>query len=167
MAHSDCKVLSFVAAERRPRVARGGACQRHAEPLVAMNTICGSPVEPRRGERGCRPSEARTNIYTVNAMAAFSACVQDEKGMQIGERVDFSSHVLPGIADVRFLCLRYIDHYGDTIFNHLQIADLLSDFQLLFAETNLPDRHLIIRSLENLAEQSLSGVHLYLKFIGD
>ena len=61
----------------------------------------------------------------------------------------------------RLLC--YLDPYGDTTFNRLQVEDLLRDLALLLAmEPNPLGGELIA-----LVKRSQDDVHLYVCFYGD
>lgn len=74
---------------------------------------------------------------------------------------------LPDVADLTYICLRFIDPYGDTIFNRPQAAVMLEEWDRLrqsFSERNAETlwadiRKLIVRCSEE--------THTYLKFIGD
>jgi hypothetical protein len=99
-------------------------------------------------------------------MAVISAVVQDEHGNPVGERIDLPADLFPNVNDIRFVCLRFIDAYGDTYFNGLQAPAVLQDLQLL--KTTKPHELVkLINRLEALARVCEKGTHLYLKFIGD
>ena len=61
------------------------------------------------------------------------------------------------------ILLKYIDPYGDTIFNNLQIDDLVADLELL---KEIEDNELIDRII-SLAQECKSEIHTYLTFYGD
>ena len=69
--------------------------------------------------------------------------------------------------DIRFTCLRFVDPYGNTVFNHYQMAPLLEDLRLLRQLEDVMQDETAIQQVEALAEQCQAGVHLYLKLIGD
>ena len=77
------------------------------------------------------------------------------------------THSLPDPDDESFSCIRFIDPYGDTIFNRYQAQVMINEWDRLkntFVETNEEKqweeiRQLIVRCSEE--------PHLYLKFIGD
>jgi len=62
-----------------------------------------------------------------------------------------------------FEVLRYLDLYGDTTFNRLQMDDLLRDLNRL---KNIEDNPLI-NEIISLGEKCLMEVHTYLVFYGD
>lgn len=59
--------------------------------------------------------------------------------------------------------LKYVDPYGDTVFNNLQIDDLVTDLELLkgFEDNELIDK------IVSLAQECKSEIHTYLTFYGD
>jgi hypothetical protein len=62
-----------------------------------------------------------------------------------------------------FKLVKYLDPYGDTIFNHLQMDDLILDFKKL---QNLSYDENIERMMQ-LAVKCKSEPHTYLVFYGD
>jgi len=99
-------------------------------------------------------------------MGMISVLVQDERGIAIGERVDLPTDLFPKADDMRFVCLRFVDPYGDTFFNRLQVQAVLVDLQLLKTTKNKEQLELIHR-LETLVRACEKEPHLYLRFIGD
>ncbi len=61
--------------------------------------------------------------------------------------------------------LKYVDLYGDTTYNSLQLDDLISDLHQL--KLSLPDQGTFIEEIIELAKTSKRKVHTYLKFYGD
>lgn len=74
---------------------------------------------------------------------------------------EFETEVKLGKEEFRLLC--YLDPYGDTTFNCLQIEDLLSDLTLLFAV----QPHPLGDELIALVKRSREDVHMYVRFYGD
>jgi len=63
--------------------------------------------------------------------------------------------------------LRYVDEYGDTVFNKLQMNDLISDVDRLAAREDLkPIERRGLDRLRVIAETCRDAVHLYVWFIG-
>ena len=97
--------------------------------------------------------------------------IQDEKCNNISEVVEdpggVIAHSLPAFVDSTYSCVRFIDPYGDTIFNSLQTTVMIEEWDRLkhsFSEQNAETlwadiRKLIVRCSEE--------PHTYLKFIGD
>jgi len=100
-------------------------------------------------------------------MSVIIAVVQDENGNQIGERVDLLTDLIPDLQDSRFICLRFVDPYGDTVFNCLQVQAILDDLRLLRTTAKINEQQSqIIHRIETLAGVCQKSPHLYLKFIG-
>ena len=66
-----------------------------------------------------------------------------------------------------FPCLRYIDLYGDTTFNQLQLPQLLADLKQALSEAESPETRAHMESLINLVQKAIGSVHTYIKFYGD
>lgn len=77
---------------------------------------------------------------------------------------EFSISDLSILVQGKFKLLIYLDPYGDTIFNNLQIPDLISDLAIL--QDDYPNVELITEVMM-LAKKSLQIVHSYLVFYGD
>ena len=94
---------------------------------------------------------------------------------------DEEGNVLSSVDDPKFIfarflataqlsnttCLRFIDQYGDTIFNQLQTPVLISELEknLEFVPTLDVAEH--IEKILLLARRSNGEIHTYLKFYGD
>jgi hypothetical protein len=97
--------------------------------------------------------------------------LQDERGSEESEMIHDPDGAivlcLPDPADASYSCVRFIDPYGDTIFNRLQAAAMISEWDRLryaFLQNNAGAlwadvRALIVRCSEE--------PHLYLRFVGD
>ncbi len=62
-----------------------------------------------------------------------------------------------------FVLIQYLDPFGDTTFNKLQMSDLIKDLNGL----KKTDSNELIDEICELAERCKSGIHLYLTFYGD
>jgi len=95
---------------------------------------------------------------------------QNESGKVI-DRIDDSQNLLTDLLpndDGSFFCLRFIDWYGDTIFNRLQIKEqFLPEWKRLFRQSLNEEQRRLLRSIEKVAERCLDQPHQYLKSIGD
>lgn len=60
--------------------------------------------------------------------------------------------------------LKYLDQYGDTVFNRLQIKTLLNDLNSTTAYSNYND---LKEEFRELHEEMISQPHLYFRFCGD
>lgn len=65
------------------------------------------------------------------------------------------------------VCLRFIDAFGDTVFNQAQIPALLSELksEVLAQTSSKYSGHL--EKVIKLVEQAAGRTHTYVKFIGD
>ena len=63
--------------------------------------------------------------------------------------------------------LAEIDWNGDTVFNRLQIPRFLSIWQKLAKYSKSPEEVKLVDEVTALGKRCESGIHLYLKFIGD
>ena len=75
--------------------------------------------------------------------------------------------LLPSHDDVSSPCLRYIDWYGDTVFNRLQMKDFLREWAGLRKRATTSEERALIDGITGLAERCRDEPHLYLRFIGD
>jgi len=95
---------------------------------------------------------------------------QDESGNEIAQIPDPDMMVSRLVLHTNLsgtTCLKFIDPYGDTIFNQRQIPTLIEELKII--STVIHDGRVeshILRLIE-LAEQSKGEVHTYLKFLGD
>ena len=63
-----------------------------------------------------------------------------------------------------FKLIRYLDPYGDAVFNHLQMQDLISDLENL---TKIDRNNQLVVEIISLAKRCIEESHLYLVFYGD
>lgn len=75
--------------------------------------------------------------------------------------------VFPRIDDPAYPVLRYLDEYGDTYFNPLQVVQMLKELDLMRRE--LTDENAInsLETLVDIAQVALKLPHRQLVFIGD
>ena len=64
-------------------------------------------------------------------------------------------------------CLRFIDPYGDTTFNRLQIPVLIGELKSALEKVRDNEIKDHLRRVIDLAEKSRDKVHTHLKFYGD
>ena len=93
--------------------------------------------------------------------------VQDEHGVAIGKPVDLPSDLFPEEADSRFVCLKSVDLYGDTVFNRIQARSLRADLQLLNEGLAGERDRMLVEETIALVDLCLAEPHRYIKFIGD
>lgn len=93
--------------------------------------------------------------------------IQDEHGGTLAQYsapplgLPFLKLAPPGSA-----CFRFIVPWGDTTFNEEQIKVLLGELRDAAANTDNPTRQRELKSVIEFIEGA-TGVHVYVKFIGD
>jgi hypothetical protein len=93
--------------------------------------------------------------------------VQDENGDKLSQGIDAPNSLLSRPNDLRFTCLRFVDPYGDTIFNRVQLEPLREDIRFLRETCQSTEHEVVLRGIESLIGQCQAEPHLYLKLIGD
>src|SRR5579863_2789763 len=91
-----------------------------------------------------------------------------EKG-HVEDQVVDERNVLHGLilADETSHVLQYLEPYGDTVLNHLQMPKFLIEWETVEARATTPDEKALISGVRRLAGRCLEGHHEYLKFVGD
>ena len=75
--------------------------------------------------------------------------------------------LIPDHDDESFVCWRFIEPYGRTVFNRRQMPTFIQELdQLLTSAKDGPERHGMLR-LRVLASTVLAQHHLYLVLLGD
>jgi hypothetical protein len=62
---------------------------------------------------------------------------------------------------------RFIDPYGDTVFNKLQLPSFIRDLELILAKENDAGERSLLSEIGALAKRGANESGLYLKFVGD
>ena len=93
--------------------------------------------------------------------------ITNERGEPVSNAISVPAGIFPGLEDGRFTCLRFVDPYGDTTFNSLQLPSLLEDLRLLGESCNDIRAKETILQIQRLVETAQQDVHLYIKLIGD
>ena len=93
--------------------------------------------------------------------------IQDERGHTLS-RYDGPALGLPFVrlAPADSACMRFIVPWGDATFNEAQIEVLKEELQVAAKRTQDSRRLLELHALSSFVEGA-TGVHVYLKFIGD
>jgi len=92
--------------------------------------------------------------------------LQDERGKPVCDEdigIDFP---IP-TGNPSFQLLRYIDPYGNTIFNQLQMDTFLTEWEKIHSEAKAQDEATAWSTVKQWANRCKNEVHLYLRFIGD
>lgn len=66
-----------------------------------------------------------------------------------------------------FTHLSNVDEYGTTIFNRLQVADVLTELERLRSFASKEDEDRVVEELISIAKRVESEVHAFLVFLGD
>ena len=77
------------------------------------------------------------------------------------------SEILPDYNDKSSYCLRFVDLYGDTTFNNLQMNELIHELEAIRETADSNEKRELIEQLLRLSSKCKEQVHLYLKFYGD
>lgn len=94
----------------------------------------------------------------------------DASGRTLGEILDPARKLegaLPPESDDRFPLLRFVDSYGDTVFNRVQASYLREEIARLQQVTGDPAAKRLMEELLRLANECAAAPHRYLKFLGD
>jgi hypothetical protein len=86
---------------------------------------------------------------------------------QVGDPKNILFEILPAFDDVSYYCLRFIDFYGDTTFNRLQMDAFLSEWERVKKLAKTSEELHLLAEVETLAQKCKSEPHFYLKFYGD
>jgi hypothetical protein len=96
--------------------------------------------------------------------------LQDERGGILSSTSDpknLLSNLLPRLSDKSSLMLRYIDPFGDSVFNNLQMDQFLVEWAEVSSKVQTAEERKLVSTIEAMAQRVRDEVHLYLKFIGD
>jgi hypothetical protein len=96
--------------------------------------------------------------------------LEDERGKQLDTVEDPRGHLfrsLPSEGGRAEKLLGYVDRYGDTVFNRLQMDAVLSELSALIADAKEPEQTLLLERIRDLASRCKREAHCYLKFYGD
>lgn len=101
---------------------------------------------------------------------AISLSVVTAKGQQLAcleDPDDRLSRVLPSPDDETFPLLRFVDPYGYTVFNRVQLEALESELDRLLYRSDDRPTHDLLASVVAMARRCREEPHLYLRFEGD
>jgi hypothetical protein len=73
----------------------------------------------------------------------------------------------PSLDDQRSICWRFIDPYGDTYFNYLQMQPFIEELDHLAPAARDEQAQAFLKQLRALAEECRDGDGLFLMFYGD
>ena len=64
-------------------------------------------------------------------------------------------------------CLRYVDPYGDTVFNRLQQVRLVDELELLKRLAQSPQESELLDDITSFVALARAEPHQYLRFVGE
>jgi hypothetical protein len=79
----------------------------------------------------------------------------------------FLEKLLPPHDANNFPLLRFVDWYGNAIFNKNQMDQFLAEWQLIRGRAKNREEGALLETIERLAARVKDDSHLYLKFEGD
>ncbi|MGE0308474.1 MAG: hypothetical protein AB7Q27_22260 [Acidimicrobiia bacterium] len=95
----------------------------------------------------------------------------NERGVPIESSFSFGATLPSGLLPVSYdgssSTLRFVDPYGNTMFNHHQAAALSDELSLMVAQPMSDEDRDALHTVIELANTCAAGAHLYLWFIGD
>jgi hypothetical protein len=104
---------------------------------------------------------------------ALTIALEDERGEKRESIHDYDGALLNLVYKTTednprcFRLVEFIDPYGDTVFNRLQMPQLNSELEQLLKVTTHPERQGLLLKIQGLVQQCQEGVHLYIKMYGD
>jgi hypothetical protein len=96
--------------------------------------------------------------------------LESEQGEQEDAVLDpqgFLPMLLSRCRDRHWLLIHYIDSYGDTVFNHLQIPTLLDELSRLKEYAESDDERAFLKAVLSIVERTKNQAHSYVRFYGD
>lgn len=90
----------------------------------------------------------------------FNIFLQDERGTVLESIWEFAPFPLTDPTDPEFEtfhCLRFIDQWGDTVFNQLQMGRFLQELDRMEPEST-PEQRRLLAEVRRLAERCRDGV---------
>lgn len=96
--------------------------------------------------------------------------LRDRSGNVIGQAGEWEGAVpayFPDFEHETFLTIRYIDPYGNTIFNHLQMAPVIAELHVLREHAKNETQRRMMDGVIGLAEECAKLPQSQLVFIGD
>jgi hypothetical protein len=102
-------------------------------------------------------------------MGIIAVILENERGEPI-EKLEGKVHLLGKylpVTDKSFQCLRFIDHYGDTVFNGPQMEQFSTELQNVMRNAETKEEKDLFKRVLDMAKKCEDHPHHYLKFYGD
>jgi hypothetical protein len=100
-----------------------------------------------------------------------SAQLVSERGEVVEEVYDEQSRLTALIEAVPQFdtthCIQYMNPYGDTIFNSMQLARFLDEWKMVEEQADSTEEKELVAAVQRLAMLAEEENHMYLKFVGD
>lgn len=96
--------------------------------------------------------------------------LEDERGTALSnveDQANLLHRLLPDPNDISFHMLRFIDWYGDTVFNRLQLESFLQEWDRIAPHAQTEEARSLLGRVRDLATKGPQLQHTYLKFYGD
>lgn len=84
-----------------------------------------------------------------------------------GDTTNVLARTLPARDDESFAYVRFIDRWGNTIFNRGQMEHFLDEWRRIANHATTEEERGFFADVEHLAKRCAREVHLYLWFVGD
>jgi hypothetical protein len=106
----------------------------------------------------------------VEEAMGITVLLTPERGETLEETSDPANHLhrfVPSVDDGAYVLVSYIDWYGDTVFNRLQMPRFLDEWARLCEAARADGATELHEKIAAMATRCGEEVHLYLKFQGD
>jgi hypothetical protein len=115
--------------------------------------------------------KAAPRIALKDSLAmGMSIRLETRNGKAIEEIPDLESllsRFFPSWDDLTYHFLRYIDPWGETVFNHLQMDELIFELRRIRQKASTEEQRAFVDAIEGMADRCKDSDGLYLKFSGD
>jgi hypothetical protein len=102
-------------------------------------------------------------------IVAINVILQTIDGKKLNEVVDYSyslARMWP-FGDQSFPLLQYVDPYGNTVFNGLQMPEVQKELELLIDKASSDEQRSALGQIRDLAVNCQKKPHMFLRFSGD
>ena len=86
---------------------------------------------------------------------------------ELPDPAELTQSILPDASDPSWICLRFVDRGGATIFNQLQVPALISELQRRLTELDDPDIKEHLGEILQLVETAEGQERTFVRFVGE
>ena len=86
---------------------------------------------------------------------------------EVPDPSELTETLLPATSDPNWICLRFVDRGGATVFNQLQVPALISELQRRLVELDDPDIKEHLGEILQLVETAEGQEHTFVRFMAD